>query len=716
MNTKHRAWLTALLVGAALLSTGSAQETPPPLVRSITIVEHWSRIPVDQAPAAATGVVVQGPEFLVRETNRVRQALTRYLDQAEAPENWLPTAMSDLEVVCRVVGHPLVDVFFFTRARELADQGHFYIVVIEGRLASVQTWRYRWPFFGGPAVGVYPLFRAEDLTDVTQFAGRLQRAERPIDEWFTLRLPKTTRDLLASQDPANYDPAALRTILLHDLNSVLGHSPIYDTNVLERLAGVELRPETADLLAKYQPGDDFMRLNRLLLEDAYAAELAKTTVGGSPTREAARRNRLANRLLGLPSDTPYTPGTMGFEADTLRRGLDRLNREPDYQQADMVLQRSEIAGGTDLILSVTNRLPVEPFVGYNTEGNTLTGDDRVFAGLFLHHLWGVSHHFNYQYTSDTGFDAYQAHSASYVMPFPNGHSVLLFGGYAKVDFGLAEPIGAPADLTQSGENYLGGLRYSYLLPSSPRYQHEILAGFDYKSINTLLEFTASPESVVDLVVAQFVVGYRGLLRDRWGTNAFGVQLVASPGDLFSRNDNEAFDQARPGADASYFYGTLSFARETPLFHQPIFWNLAADLQWASGALVASEQMSFGGAARVRGFEPGVLLGDSGVVIRNELGFEIPGLNRLCSFGGSQGAVRFRGFFDYGWNSFAEDTPGSEEMAIGSVGGGARLTLGRHVAAVVDYGLQIIGKDAEERGGSLADPVEGRMHAFVQLQF
>ncbi len=63
----------------------------------------------------------------------------------------------------------------------------------------------------------------------------------------------------------------LKQILSDDLNRIIRRGPVYDP---QRLAGVTLSPETVNLLAQNPQAGDLVRLNRLLLLDAYPNEMA----------------------------------------------------------------------------------------------------------------------------------------------------------------------------------------------------------------------------------------------------------------------------------------------------------------------------------------------------------------------------------------------------------------------------------------------------------
>ena len=64
---------------------------------------------------------------------------------------------------------------------------------------------------------------------------------------------------------------ALTNLLVENLNSIVSGTFIYEE---KRFHGVQLEPETESRL-KHPPAHDFSRLNRLLLDDAYPAELKK---------------------------------------------------------------------------------------------------------------------------------------------------------------------------------------------------------------------------------------------------------------------------------------------------------------------------------------------------------------------------------------------------------------------------------------------------------
>src|SRR5579864_90269 len=65
--------------------------------------------------------------------------------------------------------------------------------------------------------------------------------------------------------------------VVKDLNRVIAGPSIYDK---ERFSGIVLRAETVQLLRQNPSGQQLARLNKLLLEDAYTVELAKSVTTG----------------------------------------------------------------------------------------------------------------------------------------------------------------------------------------------------------------------------------------------------------------------------------------------------------------------------------------------------------------------------------------------------------------------------------------------------
>jgi hypothetical protein len=97
---------------------------------------------------------------------------------------------------------------------------------------------------------------------------------------------------LTSYSASNPNAKAILSALVKDLNRVISGPSIFDKT---RFGKVVLRPETEDLLKQNPQGQQLARLNKLLLEDAYPAELAKSVLTGWVVKDDAMASTGAGR-------------------------------------------------------------------------------------------------------------------------------------------------------------------------------------------------------------------------------------------------------------------------------------------------------------------------------------------------------------------------------------------------------------------------------------
>jgi len=114
------------------------------------------------------------------------------------------------------------------------------------------------------------LFLVEDFADFGSFCARLAQPADAVSGYLKSRLSESAAAALAQGQGSGADFEAAREAVIADLNGVLLCEQVFDA---ERFAGVELREETRLLAARNPQGDARARLNRLLIEDAFRAEL-----------------------------------------------------------------------------------------------------------------------------------------------------------------------------------------------------------------------------------------------------------------------------------------------------------------------------------------------------------------------------------------------------------------------------------------------------------
>lgn len=136
---------------------------------------------------------------------------------------------------------------------------------------------FEFTFYGLSAQGARyasPVFTSKDLKDLPAFSDRLRRKADPVSAWLWEKLDPGAQAYLQPLVP---DSGTLQTRLVENLNRIIAEKDFFDA---KRYEEVTLRCDTKYLLNSAQrAGSDnptkALRLNRLLLEDAYPAELSR---------------------------------------------------------------------------------------------------------------------------------------------------------------------------------------------------------------------------------------------------------------------------------------------------------------------------------------------------------------------------------------------------------------------------------------------------------
>src|SRR5690606_35045534 len=142
--------------------------------------------------------------------------------------------------------------------------------------------------------------------------------------------------------------------------------------------------------------------------------------------------------------------------------------------------------------------------------------------------------------------------------------------------------------------------YEVPLTASGSSRQLLRVGFEFKRSDNNLEFGGAPvtDNVTD--VMQLALDWQWSGMDSRGQTNLNTRLVYSPGDMSSRNDDDAFHESRWGASAEYRYSRLDLQRHTPL-PAKLAWNLSTAWQMSSDNLLGSEQLGLSGSGGVRGF-------------------------------------------------------------------------------------------------------------------
>jgi hypothetical protein len=134
----------------------------------------------------------------------------------------------------------------------------------------------------GGKMGVPATLSEGDITNLVSFAAKLKQPSPSdgVSQYLSTALSPATRKLLSNYAGGRDSP--LQQALVDDLNQVIQAGPVYDA---QRFAGAKLSPQTLSLLAQNPQGEDLIRLNRMLLLDAYPLELTKSRASWSPVND-----------------------------------------------------------------------------------------------------------------------------------------------------------------------------------------------------------------------------------------------------------------------------------------------------------------------------------------------------------------------------------------------------------------------------------------------
>jgi uncharacterized repeat protein (TIGR04138 family) len=117
--------------------------------------------------------------------------------------------------------------------------------------------------------GGSPTFTLEDIRDLRAFTARLQEQSDPVSKFLWGGLSEASRQaVLRGADSQDFQEA-----LVKELNQIIQARPIFQK---QRFAGVRLSDQTRSLIGHELAGTQLAAFNRLLLEDAFPTELARS--------------------------------------------------------------------------------------------------------------------------------------------------------------------------------------------------------------------------------------------------------------------------------------------------------------------------------------------------------------------------------------------------------------------------------------------------------
>ena len=194
------------------------------------------------------------------------------------------------------------------------------------------------------------LLSEDDLKDPGSLVVKLQDTRAVISQHIALQLSAETQQLLGKYDGISSPSLALQRALILDLNKILQAGPLYDA---ESFADIELSEQTSELLAQDpQSGEALVRLNRLLLSDAYPHEVASPTEKQAENPKGIEKCRENLRQIQLALENHRA------EADGEPQWLSELS--PQYLKKNVLLCPADTTVGVPGVLTEGGSDPTLP--------------------------------------------------------------------------------------------------------------------------------------------------------------------------------------------------------------------------------------------------------------------------------------------------------------------------------------------------------------------
>ncbi|MCX6902481.1 MAG: PKD domain-containing protein, partial [Verrucomicrobia bacterium] len=234
----------------------------------------------------------------------------------------------------------------------------------------------------------YPFFSDTDFLDRASLVEKLTSQGDPVSQFLWTNFAEASQQVLSDTNAAAQDQT---TVLVDELNNIVFGPSIYESN---RFLGVPLSPITRALLAQNPKGYSLMCLNRLLLEDAYPEEIAKSGIsfqGGAATLTILSDN--------LPRVIIYASDSIAFKTgDPGRVTVSRTGDLTDPLAVNYHVSGSAVSGRDFQPLSQRVTIPA----GSLTADIVITPINNTIAGVrsvVIQLADSVSYNIEYQDTA-----------------------------------------------------------------------------------------------------------------------------------------------------------------------------------------------------------------------------------------------------------------------------------------------------------------------------
>lgn len=163
---------------------------------------------------------------------------------------------------------------------------------------------------------------ASSILDPAAFVARVAHGQDPMSAFLRGQFEGDGQTSLTTYAESNANSAVLLSVTVKQINQVLTGPLIFTA---DRFRGIPLRPETQALLQQNPRGAQLSRLNKMLLEDAFPVEIAKSVTTGWIVKDGTMAST------GVGRGVIYS--TQDYSRYRLLYSVRHVSGHPDHQAA-----------------------------------------------------------------------------------------------------------------------------------------------------------------------------------------------------------------------------------------------------------------------------------------------------------------------------------------------------------------------------------------------
>lgn len=362
-----------------------------------------------------------------------------------------------------------------------------------------------------------------------------------------------------------------------------------------------------------------------------------------------------------------------FNANKLQTALKDLNQN-DYLKGQVSISKDQNTDKTAIVLDVQDRLPVGFDINWDNYGRRLIGEQRANMILSYDNLTG---HGDKLYGGTILARGTKGAMAGYQIPLNDKGTKLSFDySFSTIKLGREY---TSDDIHGKSKDY--ALTLTHPLYRTNRTSLLASAAFDMLSSSTKWRSTDYTSSNYSLRV--FRTGLYGMHDDNYG------RWVGYMGADFGANFLGASPSIANGSSSSFIKYKAGITRVHRLPHRSLG-IIRLDGQYSPDKMFPAEQMQIGGPFSVRGYEPGVILGDYGASGSFEVRTPIPYLNAFLpkKLEKWEDKIKFVTFYDWGYVKEHGNLYGYPLNFLQSVGAGLHMYLTDYLSASCSVGIPV----------------------------